>query len=1147
MWVVDDSDRKIYAYDLSNGDRQSENDFNSLDAAGNDSPKGLWSDGTTMWVSDNNDNKIYAYEMPTDTALSSLELSGVNLGNFSSAILDYSTRVPNTVTQTTVDAEAAGTGATVSILPADADTNASGHQVNVGSGTTTVTVAVGLGGSVSTYTVEITKVDVAVLSGDSSLSAFELSGVDFAFSSTTTLYRTAVGSTVDSTTVSYTRGDETATVSITPADADTVTAGHQVNFSVGLNTITVALESSDGTSSTSYAVNLVRDTEADFGRVSSKEYPSLWSSQQPDPVDLWSNGTTTWISESDEQKIFAYDAATKARDSAKDIDWLDSVNADSIGIWSDGSTFWVSDWSDEKIYSYDHALETLNSTDTITLASVDVSPRNGSPRSIWSNDETMWVAERTGSHIFAYDLATGDRDTSKEIAVAATQNDEPRGLRSDGVTMWVSDDEDDKLYAYTLATGARVSALDFNTLDAAGNNQPAGIWSDGFTIWVIDSSDDQVYAYNMPKNAQLASLDMSDVALVEFDPASTSITGRAASTVTSTTVTASAVWDDSTVAILPADNDTNTGGHQVALSTGDNTITVTVTNGSTIRTHTMVVTKVASTSLSTDATLTSLALSDVDFGAFAAETLSYNANVDNSVSSTVLTFASNDSAAAVTIDPTDADVNAGGYQINLAEGSNTITVSVAESDGIATQVYTVTVNRAASLTPEGDAADFARDSSNDYPTLGPAHRSKPVDLWSNGTTTWISEADEGKIFAYDAVTKARDSAKDIDWLDPVTGYSIGIWSDGTIFWVSHWADDNIYPYDHASETLILADTIALDSVDVLPRNGSPRSIWSDGETMWVAERTGSHVFAYDVATGDRDTSKEIAVAATPNDEPRGLWSDGVTMWVSDDEDDKLYAYTLATGARASALDFNTLDAASNNRPSGIWSDGVTMWVLDKQDKKVYAYNMPQNALLDSLEMSDVVLPQFDSEETNVAGRVPNTVSSTTVTASAEGSNSTVVILPAESDANTDGHQVVLGIGDTTITVTNGANTQTYTVVVTKIDVATLSSDATLASLALSGVDFGVFAAETVSYDTDVDNSVSSTVLTYASADSAAMVTINPTDADANAAGYQINLAEGSNAITISVTATDGITNPDLHRHRQSGLFVDVRLGRTARL
>ena len=39
-------------------------EFNTLDAAGNWSPAGIWSDGTTMWISDREDDKIYAYKMP---------------------------------------------------------------------------------------------------------------------------------------------------------------------------------------------------------------------------------------------------------------------------------------------------------------------------------------------------------------------------------------------------------------------------------------------------------------------------------------------------------------------------------------------------------------------------------------------------------------------------------------------------------------------------------------------------------------------------------------------------------------------------------------------------------------------------------------------------------------------------------------------------------------------------------------------------------------------------------------------------------------------------------------------------------------------------------------------------------------------------
>ena len=42
--------------------------------------------------------------------------------------------------------------------------------------------------------------------------------------------------------------------------------------------------------------------------------------------------------------------------SGKDFDTLgDAGNRDPEGIWSDGTTMWVVDWRDEKIYAYSMA------------------------------------------------------------------------------------------------------------------------------------------------------------------------------------------------------------------------------------------------------------------------------------------------------------------------------------------------------------------------------------------------------------------------------------------------------------------------------------------------------------------------------------------------------------------------------------------------------------------------------------------------------------------------------------------------------------------------------------------------------------------------------------------------------------------------
>ena len=51
------------AYNLADGSRVPSKDFDKLQAAGNDRPHGIWSDGETTWVADKIDNKIYAYKM----------------------------------------------------------------------------------------------------------------------------------------------------------------------------------------------------------------------------------------------------------------------------------------------------------------------------------------------------------------------------------------------------------------------------------------------------------------------------------------------------------------------------------------------------------------------------------------------------------------------------------------------------------------------------------------------------------------------------------------------------------------------------------------------------------------------------------------------------------------------------------------------------------------------------------------------------------------------------------------------------------------------------------------------------------------------------------------------------------------------------
>ena len=203
MWVLDDIDDKPYAYTLATGARDKSKEF-SLNSQ-NSSPRDLWSDGTTMWVLDRADDKLYAYTLATGARDSSKEF--------------------------------------------DLDSQ-NGNPSGLWSDGTTMWV----------------------------------------------------------------------------------------------------LDNSDD--------KLYAYTLATGARDKSKEF-SL-NSQNSSPKGLWSDGTTMWVLDDPydplkygaDGRLYAYTLATGARDKSKEFD-LYRQNGDSTNLWSDGTTIWVLDYIDDKLYAYE--------------------------------------------------------------------------------------------------------------------------------------------------------------------------------------------------------------------------------------------------------------------------------------------------------------------------------------------------------------------------------------------------------------------------------------------------------------------------------------------------------------------------------------------------------------------------------------------------------------------------------------------------------------------------------------------------------------------------------------------------------------------------------------------------------------------------
>ena len=153
-----------------------------------------------------------------------------------------------------------------------------------------------------------------------------------------------------------------------------------------------------------YAYNLAAESirSADRTRVSSKEFNTLSDAGNNDPRGLWSDGTTMWVADNDDNKIYAYNLSTKARDAAKDINTLSGAgNTEIRGLWSDGTTMWVVDRTDAKVYAYNLSSKAqVPSKDINSLGGVG----NTDPAGIWSDGTTMWVTDRQDDHIYAYYL-----------------------------------------------------------------------------------------------------------------------------------------------------------------------------------------------------------------------------------------------------------------------------------------------------------------------------------------------------------------------------------------------------------------------------------------------------------------------------------------------------------------------------------------------------------------------------------------------------------------------------------------------------------------------------------------------------------------------------------------------------------------------
>ena len=264
-------------------------------------------------------------------------------------------------------------------------------------------------------------------------------------------------------------------------------------------------------------------------------------------------------------------------------------------------------------------------------------------------------------------------------------------------------------------------------------------------------------------DATLNGLALSGVYFGTFYAATTGYTASVANDVDETTVIP-ATNDAGATYKVKLDGVADADG-TVELSVGSNVITIEVTaeDGNTAKTYTVTVTRAEP--LSTDATLSGLELSGIDFGAFDPATTGYTASVANGVDETTVTPTTNDGGAIYAI-KLGGVAHADGT-VELSVGSNVITVEVTAEDGNTTKTYTVTVTRAEQPV-SGPAVAVALSPS------GPVEEGTEVTVTMSfgGLERDSDPGDVDYIFRADVKNSASGNADDCE--DQERGYGLGV-------------------------------------------------------------------------------------------------------------------------------------------------------------------------------------------------------------------------------------------------------------------------------------------------------------------------------------------------------------------------------------
>ncbi len=973
IWVSGGDYRQLYAYVLATGEREPDRDIGL--ALDNSDPKGIWSNGETMWVVDAADRALYAYDLQTGDRDSAKDFT--DLGDAGAVYYDIwsdgETLWLSDNTGPVIEAFDFDSGETVPALRY-VHLEGSGIDQVAGiwfDGVTMLVVDAGRGG-VRGFQSPDREIDLNQAVHYTTLNGAGNDNPGAIWGDGETLW---VSDTEDGKVYSYNMrvSDNTDLGSIT---VDGV-AVHGVDPG--------ATEFRHGVGNSTGQVTLDA-TPRHFKGTVSFDATDADDTVEGHQVDLrvGSNSVTIEVTAQDGTTITSHTLVIN-RASTAQFDWAVAPDLEGLqgsgsefpqGIWSNGTLIWASGGDDLNLYAYN-----LETGERESDRDIGLDAENGDAKGIWSDDATMWVLDSADRKLYAYNLGTGARDQARDFGVFGDDEGDYYGVWSNGETIWLSNGNVTlmnsryaKLEAYDFDSGNRVPALDYIGFEPSGQDHTAGIWSDGVTMWVVNPSKNVISAYDSPESEVNQGYDFQ-----RLNAAGNTSPGD--------------IWSDG------------------------ETMWVTDSEDGKIYSYNM--------RASSNAELGSLIAGGRILLGFEPDRHSYSLGLGGKVSQASVQAYPRQAFASVSYSPEDAVPNLGGYQVDLETGANIVTITVTAQDGVTTENYTVSMNR-------GDPDPFGWKAYDDFDTRTMTGDRSPGGLASDGSTMWVADEVDLKLYSYDIRTKAHKPDLDIT-LDPAQDSPGGMWVYGTTMLVHDVHDGKLYAYDTETGDRDGSKDLNLSEGELSTYYG----VWSDGDTAWLSQRNGELV-AYDLSTGTRAEDEDFdALHGTDGINGLGVWSDGATIWVVDSANDRLRALNAFTGEPDPEKDFITIRNGDLGGARGIWSDGETMWVSDTVAKKVYSYNMPVS---DSADLRKVLVDGEEAVGSTLDGgwyaTVDSTTTEVTVSATAAQLESSASLGGDDNDAVADGHQLAIPhlAAKMTITVTaQNGDTREHTLVISRVN------------------------------------------------------------------------------------------------------------------